>query len=244
MADPTTLTGSQQSIPLATGFSLQAPGLKGLSVKVEKPAPGTRSAIAVNPDEMRFSAALDKVGAQLSAHFEFTILADEPPPAPPVTARRAARALAPLPPATIKFAAPKPQAQTRSIVLHTDENGEMSWIWPHKTDAHKAYFNLPRPKAQPPQATETRERGAAIAGIRQVVKLITWATDDIVGDLAQYFAQKWEEKSRPYGFHYVQPGKFGGEVPWARMDEGRSLLLLHGTFSTGDGAFSGLIYSE
>jgi len=240
MTNETQLTGSSKPVSLAIGYTLQAPGLVGVAEKMEKKTGvAARSAQSIDP----FALALSNAKASQAAHFEFTILADRQA-APPATASRSARALTtPLPPAPgIEFTTPKPPARSKSIVLHTDEQGEMTWIWPHKTTTRKTYFQLPRGAAQP--AATSQERGPIIAAMRRVVQVITWATDEIVGDMALYFAQQWEEKNRPYGFYYVQPGKFGGEVPWGRMGEGRSLLLLHGTFSTGDGAFAGLIYSD
>ncbi len=243
MANETSLTGTSTPIPLANGYSISAPGVIGTAEKVEKPT-GTRSAMRINPNDPLPPNLLAMAGADVAAHFEITIDAVIPPP-PAATGTRGAQSVQTGQPASaIEFAAPKPAPNTRSIVLHTDENGELSWIWPGKVDEEKAYFYLPRESATPPPETGTRSRGAVIATMRRVVKLITWATDDIIGDMALHFAQNWEEKNRPYGFHYVQPGQFGGEVPWGRLGEGRSLLLLHGTFSTGDSAFSGLIYSD
>ncbi len=245
MATETTLSGSSKPVPLAAGYALKAPGLVGLAQKIEADtAPATRSARRVGESADPFAAALQNSQASMTAHFEFAILGDVQP-APPATASRGARTLSQAPPAeqTIEFTTPKPRARTKSIVLHTDEHGEMSWIWPRKTDSRKAYFDLPRQTESAPPGL-SQKRGPIIAAMRRVVKVISWATDEVVGDLALQFAQKWEEKNRPYGFHYVQPGQFGGEVPWGRMGEGRSLLLLHGTFSTGDGAFAGLIYSD
>ena len=244
MATDTPLTGSTQPIPLAIGYTLLAPGLQGEVRKIEPAATATRGAAGIRPDDQPFASALQRAGARLSAEFEFTITGDDHGSGTGTATRGGqVRQMTDQGEPAMEFAAPQPGANARSIVLYTDESGESRWIWPRRTDGEKAYFYLPRESDSPPAAA-TNTRGAIIAGMRRIVKVITWATDEIVGDLALDFAQKWEEKNRAYGFHYVQPNQFGGEVPWGRLAEGRTLLLLHGTFSNGQGAFDGLIRSD
>ena len=151
MANETTLTGSIQPIPIAEGYTLQAPGLVGTAQKVDKATSNTRSALRAGQSTDPFAAALLKTNANLEAHFELNIQGGSPT-APSIVGTRSPQLLkkpVPTTPSALEFATPKPPANTQSIVLHTAENGEMQWIWPHKTDAQKSYFNLPAASAPP-----------------------------------------------------------------------------------------------
>ena len=234
MTNQVPLTGSQHAVSLAPGYTLCAPGLEGEARKVEA-SPQTRSAQAINPDDQRLLVALHRGGVGVEAQFEIDITS--------VARTRGAAAVDP--PAALEFKTPPSPDNIQTVVFYTDENGVSQWIWPTTTGAEDTTFHLPVEKENLPQAAITGSRGAITAGIRKVVNVLSWATDELVGDLAEGFVKKWEERNRPYGLYYVQPGNFEeAAVPWAQMTGGRALLLLHGTFSTGNGAFAGLLKSD
>ena len=231
--------GSYQAVPLAAGYTLRAPGIEGQVRKVE-PIAQARSAGLANQPGQPFLTALDRSGVELSAQFEINISG-----ATDTKTRGGAQILetAQAEPA-LELTTPSLPNNMQSVVLYTDENGVSRWIWPAKTEAQHTSFYLPVENQDLPVAEKTGSRGVITVGIRKLVKVLSWKTDEIVGDLAEVFVKKWEDRHRPYGLYLVEPGKFSDNIPWDRMANGRALLLLHGTFSTGDGAFAGLIYSD
>lgn len=138
----------------------------------------------------------------------------------------------------VMYAPTNPRRQT--AMLHEDESGQLRWVLPQPKapDAEVEVFELP------PVRAGKVHRGAVTKKIRRVVKVIAWVTDAVVGHLALNLVRKWEESHRPYGLLGYDNGQLGGTPNWDRIKAGKSLLLLHGTFSTGDAAFDGMFKNQ
>jgi pimeloyl-ACP methyl ester carboxylesterase len=133
-------------------------------------------------------------------------------------------------------------------VLHTDEAGVSQWIFPSGGGAPggpatrggggDVEFLLPLESAEaetrPDDGPRTRGRLTKLG--RRLVRVLAWATEDIVGKGAMYVATRWEEQRRPYGLRRF-PFSDPQPIAWDVLRGGRALLLLHGTFSTAAAAF-------
>jgi hypothetical protein len=67
----------------------------------------------------------------------------------------------------------------------------------------------------------------------------------VIGAVSEMFAERWEQRSRPYGLRTFTPDNFRiagagalSDSDWTRLRGGRALLFIHGTFSTAHGAFA------
>jgi pimeloyl-ACP methyl ester carboxylesterase len=245
MPAKTPLTGTVLPVTLAQGFTLTAPGITGVVEKYEKGERSTRGPGEASAKEVQ--RLLSDIDATLVATFEVAIENDPHLNATTaVTRAGGVQAVTAENEPAMVFTAPK-RKNVGTAVLYTDESGVSRWIWPDErvADAQKSHFYLPREGAEvyanPPGARKTR--GPITKTMRRVVNVIAWVTDEILENTMVPFIQRWEEKNRPYGLHAVKSGAFGGAVPWSNYKNGRALLLLHGTFSTGQDAFDGLIKS-
>jgi hypothetical protein len=83
---------------------------------------------------------------------------------------------------------------------------------------------------------------------RKLVRALVYPiTDPLFGRVGRFFAERWEDRHRPYGVRLFTPEGYTRPDPtqmsgadWERMARDRALLYLHGTFSTAHGAFGGL----
>jgi len=73
---------------------------------------------------------------------------------------------------------------------------------------------------------------------RRLVRVVAWATEGIVGLAAQKIAAAWEGLKRPYRLLRMPKDAEDEGFEWGKVLGGRALLLIHGTFSTADAAFS------
>ena len=71
--------------------------------------------------------------------------------------------------------------------------------------------------------------------------------DPILGKVGDHFAKRWEAKNRLNRMRWMTVDGYRSSVAdpfadadWARLGEGRALVLVHGTFSTAHGAFGSL----
>ncbi|MEM6397452.1 MAG: hypothetical protein AAF741_13975 [Bacteroidota bacterium] len=128
----------------------------------------------------------------------------------------------------------------QSAILHEDESGQLRWIMSSgKTeDGELEEFDLP------PVPAGRVHRGPITKKIRRIVKVIAWLADDVVGHVVLNLVRSWENKNRPYGLLGYDGGKLVDTLNVDRLRGGKSLLLLHGTFSTAQAAFSGLMEDD
>jgi pimeloyl-ACP methyl ester carboxylesterase len=163
--------------------------------------------------------------------------------------------------AAMSLDVPPPPEGHEQAVLAIDERGIVSWSFaPEKQRGAKAgrarrdgqdrTFVIPRPEAPAPapgqRGADDRLIGEAI--VKQVLKVITFPIGKIAGKVAKTFVQGWERKNLQYGIrnylveNYQAPAPYfdGAPARWAELARGRTLLMIHGTFSRAHGAFNEL----
>ncbi len=138
--------------------------------------------------------------------------------------------------------------ESPQVLLQVDEAGIATWHFPQSATAPGALeFSVPREVATAPIEGASDDRGlAAMIGRKLLSVLVFPALEAGVGLLARVLADKYEKSSRPYRLRTFAPGETrtpgAGNLAdrgWDGID-GRSLLLVHGTFATSHGTFSGL----
>jgi len=136
------------------------------------------------------------------------------------------------------------------VLLVTDENGIASWQFP-VTEAGEldktrggatVTFIVPGYVPEATGAAETRGLFGWFG--KKVVRVLSFVIETVVGEVADYFAAKWEAKNRPYSLRRITSETYrtngAGELTaedWQKLGEGRSLLFIHGTFSRASSAF-------
>jgi hypothetical protein len=235
MLTSTPLNGDAYPTPVAPGITIHAPGLGGSVTRMSAADSITRSDGGSHE-------------APLVLEFDITMNITPIAPAAPTRSGIAQPTTSDGEPAIV-LRVPELDPHRGYAVLHTDEAGVSRWIFPQpSTDAASTrggaeiVFHLPRASApladQKDGEATTRGRIAKLG--RRLVRVLTWATDDIVGRGALAVAQRWEEAKRPYGLRLVESAHGGAPIDWAALGSGRALLLLHGTFSTAGAAFASL----
>jgi hypothetical protein len=238
-----TLDGGPLPIDIAPGgYTLQAPLLKGAVVEITQGATTTRGGGEYEGPLLQ--AAVD---ADVTAVKTFAIDVTSVDTSPGAATRAGGSfEMANKEPA-ILLRVPSLGDDVEQAVLHTDEAGVSRWIFPTASGAARAAatrggggdveFLLPLEGAEidtPEKGPRTRGRLTKLG--RRLVRVLAWATDDIVGKGALWVARQWEEKRRPYGLVRF-PVSDTRPIAWDATRGGRALLLLHGTFSTAAAAF-------
>ncbi|MEM8582777.1 MAG: hypothetical protein AAGF87_00845 [Bacteroidota bacterium] len=141
--------------------------------------------------------------------------------------------------APIKMMCPS-NPKRQSAILHEDESGQLRWVLPKSKsdDGMVEEFDLP------PVPAGRVHRGPITKKIRRIVKVVAWLADDVVGHVALNLVRSWENKHRAYGLLGYDNGAFVESLHVDRLKQGKSLLFLHGTFSTAQTAFAGLLADE
>lgn len=242
------LSGSSEPIQIsaASGFSLHAPGMYGMIKEMDTSEMTTRGPGIEDEMHKKIMASMASNEVLLFNQFEIEIEKDEYEGADESTTRAAGitRTTELGEPAMV-LTTPKTRKNMMCAVLHTDENGENRWVFPEEQDEDKFSFMLPREGAEPMPEKGTTVRGKITKGIRRLVKVFAWLADDLIELGALALVKKWESKNRPYGLNLMAPGNTEGlEMDWDKIAGKRSLLLLHGTFSTWQAGFDGLIKSD
>jgi hypothetical protein len=249
MATQTTLDGSPLPIQIAAGgYSLQAPSLRGTLTEMTAAESATRSDAGLR--EPQLQEALREADIVSVKVFEIDVASVAPEAAADTRAGADLRTEAGEPAMVLRT--PDLGEGTEQAVLYTDEAGVARWIFPRTPAADEAgatvrggdgrvEFLLPLASAPLPLEAEAAPgtRGPFTKLGRRLVHVLAWATEDIIGKGAMAVARHWEEKRRPYGFLRV-PLAAAAPVSWEELSRGRALLLMHGTFSSAQGAFHAL----
>ena len=157
--------------------------------------------------------------------------------------------------AEIELTVPDPGLERGQMVLTTDELGVVTWHFAPVPVAEGRgggaatsvrTYRLPvRVREAPPGEAVGRSLVGAVG--RKFLKVLVFQLiEPGIGPVTESFAQRWEEKHRPYRLRHFGPDNFdleGAPVApedWARLGSGRALLLIHGTFSRTHTAFGGL----
>ncbi|MCY2991033.1 MAG: caspase family protein [Planctomycetota bacterium] len=158
-----------------------------------------------------------------------------------------ARAVTPYREPALELETPEPGAGWEQVVLYADESGVLSWNFtePASRGENRRTYVLRR---HVPQAVPAGERGLIGAVGRKLLKMVLLPlVDPLIGKISETFARRWEERHRPYRLRMFTPDDYRAEVPdawhagnWQKLASGRSLLLIHGTFSRAHSAFGAL----
>lgn len=242
--------GTPQKISRYYECHLQAPGLLGQVREIDPAGDETR---AGGLKEESLQKAIKNSEMQTNFIFEIEITADRLPPEPDSATRAdGLTATTPEGEAAIPLTLPAAGDNVGYAMLYTDEAGISRWIFPQdgaaggevsRGSGDPVIFNLPRANAPLPSDTGEEEeagRGPYAKIGRRVVRVLTWVTDGIIGKTALKFITSWEEANRPYKILAVKPGQFQNKVNWEQISGGRTLLLIHGTFSTAEASFGGM----
>lgn len=135
------------------------------------------------------------------------------------------------------------------VALHTDERGWTQWVWPvieadytGFNQGDEVVFYLPRASAPRPiestKADENGTRGPLGRIGQRLVRILTFATDPLVGKLAIDYLS---EREPQYKFLTLTEEGFKNRVDWAKLHGQRTLLLIHGTFSRAEATFAALL---
>tara|TARA_R110001592_G_scaffold363372_2_gene686283 strand:- start:155543 stop:157060 length:1518 start_codon:yes stop_codon:yes gene_type:complete len=240
------LTGNPIPVEIAPGgYSLQAPGLKGTITELGQDTAATRG------DSGAYALSLQQA-AKAADVFELKVFAidvREVDTAGSSATRGATSLVTADGEPAISLRVPRLQADAEQLVLYTDEAGVSRWIFPvgggttgapaTRGAGGDVEFLLPRDVAPAPAtlSAETATRGVLTKLGRRLVRVLAWATKDIIGKGAMYVASRWEEEKRPYGLRRF-PFDDTKPIAWDSLSSGRALLLIHGTFSTAQSAFS------
>jgi len=157
----------------------------------------------------------------------------------------------------IELTVPDPGLERGQVVLATDELGVVTWHFAPMPegkgrgagDAKSVRtYRLPVGvrEAQPPSGAASRSLVGAVG--RKFLKVLVFPRiEPGIGAVSESFAQRWEEKHRPYRLRHFGPDNFEREdappvaiEDWTRLGSGRALLMIHGTFSRTHTAFGAL----
>lgn len=239
------LPGNIQWVEVAPGYRIRAPGLKGNARRIAPNDQAFRSEGTLLTGELE--KAIVKADIRLQATFELDVTRTPLPVGEGMRSTAGAEMLTREAEPGFALAVPALGPNVGYAVLYTDEAGISRWFLPEPVrpmageaspGRHAIVFHLPRRGAPAPPRTEGEASRGPIARIgRRLVRVLTWATDPIVGVTARLAAKAWESSHRPYGFLRVTSTGDGGEPEWSEISKGRALLFLHGTFSTTEAAF-------
>jgi len=256
-------TGTSRPVVVAPGLALRAPGVVGTA----EPLIGAQAALPPHASafEAALAAAAARAGADVAGALAISAMAREPP----VSGRaRQADAFAADRPSDsgVTLTVSSARDPGGSAALHTDADGTHRWLLPDPpelaaTSRAGSVFRLP-PQGDGwtgggaatsgsggrPDAGLARVTGAAaipggrlLTAERRIVRVFTWSTDGFEDEGAAALARRIEAPLRPYGFVQAGPEGWRTDVDWHDLDGRHTLLLLHGTFSTAQAAFPGLV---
>lgn len=247
----TQLTGSPQAIALDKGYSIRAPGLRGTAVLSRPRTAADRARSRSGEDgTSALDAALANANVTEVRQIELFLQ--------PTSGAEATRALRSLDgQEMLELQVPDLGAETGQLVLACDETGVLTWHLPLDEQQHiqppatrgsgqVKRFRIPATRPHPAGADESAQRSLiGVIGKKLLKVLVYPVLDPVVGKISEVFAERWEEKKRPYGLRDFAPHNFrdavGPEIAgddWPRLASGRALLFIHGTFSTAHSAFS------
>ena len=248
---PAALTGSLLPVALGEGYAIRAPGLQG-SADLQRPRPASQRARSrtIEDGTLDFERALDATNVTEVRQVELKVRAEARTAG--ATLRSASGQEA------IELHVPDLGREVGHLVLACDEAGILTWHLPVETPTPEGTttrgsgavkrFLIPATPIPPAAPAAGTSRSLLGAVGRKLLKLLVYpVTDPVIGRVSEFFAERWEERYRPYGVRDFSPANFTAkDAPalaaddWTRLAAGPALLFVHGTFSTAHSAFEGL----
>lgn len=236
MAEPLNPAGTP--VELHPRLVIRTPGLTGTAHVLEAASVGTRAADEASP------ALVDALAANEVVE-DLTVEIQEPREEGTGSGSRAVAG-----DDAIELEVADPGEAFGQIVLYVSEDGALSWHFPERVGDGRGpvrgsstlTYRIPRTVTPTPSAPG--QRGIAGAVGKKILKVLafrllregsTW--------VGRRFAEHLEDRHRPHRLHLVEPGPGGPVLTEAPTDllggwsDRRSLLLVHGTFSSIRGGF-------
>lgn len=249
----TQLDPTGRLVTVSPGVRLRTPGLRG-STEAHRPVAGavetTRAFRAVERSTPELERALanehltPRATIELSGTREVSAVA--------AAATRSTSAGEP----AIELQVDAPGDKLGQLVLSVDESGVTTWNFARLVSGEVAVtrgaeprtYLIPRYVAPAPAPEAAAERSLFGAVGKKLLKVLVFPlVEDFVGEVGEHYAHQWEERKRPYRLRsftpadYAQPDGTPIESErWQQLAAGRSLLMIHGTFSRASTAFAGL----
>ncbi|HKX68968.1 MAG TPA: hypothetical protein VJN29_17270 [Intrasporangium sp.] len=258
------LDGSTRRVDLGRGVVITAPGLRGSAVVQEGPL-GGRSGEPERTTEA-WDDALARAGLRQAVAVE--IEATAAPGAGGGAGRAGEIRTAEGEPGLV-LDVPDLGPTRGQVLLLVDEAGVPSWHYPEartrpgsqegqggspgdtsRGGGATVRFVVPSavgaPRVAEGEDAPVGDRSLITMIGKKILSVLVYAiVEELVGATAQLIASKWEESHRPTRLRDFGPAAFGSAVvsdgfDATRLTTGRSLLFVHGTFSTGHGSFGAL----
>ncbi|MBR1247510.1 hypothetical protein JQ609_11250 [Bradyrhizobium sp. AUGA SZCCT0169] len=245
------LTGSSQAISLGQGYAIRSPGIRGTADLVIPRSAADRSRSRLPEDGTQaLDTALAATNVTEVRTVELRLVSTSP-----LDAARALRGMDGE--ETVELEVPDLGPEAGQVVLSCDETGVLRWHLPvdERLRLQSAVtrgaggvkrFRIPASQPRPASATDPAKRSLLGVIGRKLLKILVYPiTDPVIGAISESFAERWEDKYRPYGLRSFAPegrrtANVGALIPadWDRLRDGRALLFIHGTFSTSHAAFA------
>ena len=254
MAD---LNGSSQPIVLGNNFRIRAPGVFGRANLSRRTQTGTTRSTTAAGERAPLDRALASQEMMDIATVDVDITRRTPPPVGTVLR-------APSGDDAMELEVPAPPAGHDALVISVDEAGGITWNFPlndkgtsapaaNRGPGQTLRFRIPnKPAVQPPPPPPGKAVTRSLFGTvgKKILKVLIYPiTDRLVGPLVDHFAEKWEGNNRPYRIRMMTPDNYASSevaaidpagAEFQELQKGRSLLFIHGTFSSAHSAFAGL----
>jgi hypothetical protein len=223
------------------GIKIQTPGLSG---RVDAYLPGEAGARAASGWTDALAEAFEGQHVETQLILELSDTYEEPDAAPAGT--RATH----YDEAAMVLEVPDPGVEWGQILVYTDESGVTTWSYPRDdagdldTTRGGAIRTYVIPRAVAPDTDAGTGRGAFGAIAKKIIGIVVFPLlDPVFGLVGEFFARRWEEAKRPYRFRSFTEANHGSpdaDPPdWDLLGSGRSLLMVHGTFSRAHAGFGG-----
>lgn len=247
----TTLDGTGRRVDLGHGISVRAPGLRGDAQAHDVSASGATRAPEVDGSGSAMALALERSDVR---RIRVITLDVAPVRLPGVEAVRS--------PATdgdgVVLEVPDLGPDVAQVVLAVDEGGVATWNFPvdgagsplptARGDGGTVRFVVPAHEVPTPDAAGAGGRGLLGAVGRKVLELLTIPiARQVIPPVALAAARRWEEHARSTRVRTFDVATRRADIvttldgdAWRSLARGRSLWLVHGTFSTALGGFGGI----
>lgn len=247
-----------QDVDLGGGYRLLAPGYRGTGRATEPSdyvGGVTRSATTMATLTATMAGALDRAGMREDQSIELTLV----PEPGGVPSRSSSYGDA------VILEAPDLGEDRGQLVMLTDEDGAVSFHFPVVSEddqtvegpsvrgaGGKKVYVIPAdvPPAAVAADGEVGTRSLASTVGRKVLQVLTFPLVRAAGRLVgEPLVRWWESGNRPYGVRWFGPEHYRTPAPpedafaaddWRQLDGRRSLLFIHGTFSTSTGGFGSI----
>ena len=231
--------------PVVVGRSiLQTPGLSGTARSIDPVGGGLRAAESSTP---ALEAALANEGLEPQETIE--IAGAYETPVGGVRTRSTS-----LGEDAMVLEVPGPGTDLGQVVLAQDESGVLTWNFPRDESGALATtrgsatntYVIRRHVPAAPGGAETRGLLGAVG--KKLLKVLVFPlVEPLIERGAAAFAGAWEADKRPYACRSFTPANYRdpagaplGDERWRELSGGRTLLLLHGTFSRAHAGFGGM----